>query len=148
MIAIVQRCSKATIVVNKEIISKINYGLIIFLGIFREDDESDCDRIIKKITHLRIFNDYDKKMNLSILDTEAEIMVISQFTLCGSIKKGRRPSFTDAKPPNEAIKLYNSFIHNIKKTGLFIQSGKFGSEMEVDFVNHGPVTFIVDSKKL
>ena len=87
-------------------------------------------------------------MNLSILDTEAEIMVISQFTLCGSIKKGRRPSFTDAKPPNEAIKLYNSFIHNIKKTGLFIQSGKFGSEMEVDFVNHGPVTFIVDSKKL
>jgi len=148
MIAVVQRCSKAKIVVNRGIISKINYGLIIFLGIFRDDNESDCDKIIKKIIHLRIFNDNKGKMNLSVLDLMAEIMVISQFTLCGSIKNGRRPSFTNAKQSDQAIKLYNRFIHNINKTGLIVESGQFGSEMEVDFVNHGPVTFIVDSKKL
>ena len=148
MIVVIQRCSKATVLIKNKVFSKIDNGLMILLGIKKGDQINDADKIIDKVINMRIFNDRNNKMNLSAIDIESDIMVVSQFTLYGNIKKGRRPSFIDAENPDIAEKLYNYFIDKIKAKGLFVRTGKFGQTMSVDFINDGPVTFILDSKDI
>ena len=148
MIVVIQRCSKATVLIKNKVFSKINNGLMILLGIKKGDQFSDADKIIDKVINMRIFNDKNNKMNLSAIDIKSDIMVVSQFTLYGNIKKGRRPSFIDAENPDIAKKLYNYFIDKIKAKGFFVRTGKFGQTMSVDLINDGPVTFILDSKDI
>ena len=148
MIVVIQRCSKATVLIKNKVFSKIDNGLMILLGIKKGDQFSDADKIIDKVINMRIFNDKNNKMNLSAMDKESDIMVVSQFTLYGNIKKGRRPSFIDAENPDIAEKLYNYFIDKIKAKGFFVRTGKFGQTMSIDFINDGPVTFILDSKDI
>ena len=148
MIVVIQRCSKATVLIKNKVFSKIDNGLVIFLGIKKGDHINDADKIIDKVINMRIFNDNNNKMNLSAIDIKSDIMVVSQFTLYGNIKKGRRPSFIDAENPDIAEKLYNYFIDKIKAKGFFVRTGKFGQTMSVDFINDGPVTFILDSKDI
>ena len=148
MIVVIQRCSKATVLIKNKVFSKIDNGLMILLGIKKGDQINDADKIIDKVINMRIFNDKNNKMNLSAIDIKSDIMVVSQFTLYGNIKKGRRPSFIDAENPDIAEKLYNYFIDKIKAKGFFVRTGKFGQTMSVDFINDGPVTFILDSKDI
>ena len=148
MIVVIQRCSKATVLIKNKVFSKIDNGLMILLGIKKGDQFSDADKIIDKVINMRIFNDKNNKMNLSAIDKESDIMVVSQFTLYGNIKKGRRPSFINAEIPDIAEKLYNYFIDKIKAKGFFVRTGKFGQTMSIDFINDGPVTFILDSKDI
>ena len=148
MIVVIQRCSEATVLIKNKVFSKIDNGLMILLGIKKGDQINDADKIIDKVINMRIFNDRNNKMNLSAIDIESDIMVVSQFTLYGNIKKGRRPSFINAENPDIAEKLYNYFIDKIKAKGLFVRTGKFGQTMSVDFINDGPVTFILDSKDI
>ena len=148
MIVVIQRCSKATVLIKNKVFSKIDNGLMILLGIKKGDQFNDADKIIDKVINMRIFNDKNNKMNLSAIDKESDIMVVSQFTLYGNIKKGRRPSFIDAENSDIAEKLYNYFIDKIKSKGFFVRTGKFGQTMSIDFINDGPVTFILDSKDI
>lgn len=148
MIVVIQRCSKATVLIKNKVFSKIDNGLMILLGIKKGDQFSDADKIIDKVINMRIFNDKNNKMNLSAIDKESDIMVVSQFTLYGNIKNGRRPSFINAENPDIAEKLYNYFIDKIKAKGFFVRTGKFGQTMSIDFINDGPVTFILDSKDI
>jgi len=148
MIVVIQRCSKATVLIKNKVFSKIDNGLMILLGIKKGDQFNDADKIIDKVINMRIFNDKNNKMNLSAIDIKSDIMVVSQFTLYGNIKKGRRPSFIDAENPDIAEKLYNYFIDKIKAKGFFVRTGKFGQTMSVDLINDGPVTFILDSKDI
>ena len=148
MIVVIQRCSQATVLIKNKVFSKIDNGLVIFLGIKKGDHINDADKIIDKVINMRIFNDNNNKMNLSAIDIESDIMVVSQFTLYGNIKKGRRPSFIDAENPDIAKKLYNYFIDKIKAKGFFVRAGKFRETMSIDLINDGPVTFILDSRDL
>ena len=148
MIVVIQRCSKATVLIKNKVFSKIDNGLMLLLGIKKGDQFNDADKIIDKVINMRIFNDKNNKMNLSAIDIKSDIMVVSQFTLYGNIKKGRRPSFIDAENPDIAEKLYNYFIDKIKAKGFFVRTGKFGQTMSVDLINDGPVTFILDSKDI
>ncbi len=148
MIVVIQRCSKATVLIKNKVFSKIDNGLMILLGVKKGDQFNDADKIIDKVINMRIFNDKNNKMNLSAIDIKSDIMVVSQFTLYGNIKKGRRPSFIDAENPDIAEKLYNYFIDKIKAKGFFVRTGKFGQTMSIDFINDGPVTFILDSKDI
>ena len=146
MIAIVQRVSSAKVSINNKKYNKINKGLLILLGVSKDDSIKDINYLIHKITKLRIFNDNMDKMNLSISDINGDIMVISQFTLLANVKKGMRPSFINAAEPKLAIKWYNLFIDKLSETNLNIKTGKFGAMMDIDLVNEGPATFILDSK--
>jgi len=147
MIAILQRVNSSKVIINNKTYSKINKGLLVLLGIDKNDNKIDIDYLINKILHLRIFNDLNKKMNLSILDIKGEILIVSQFTLIGDTKKGRRPSFINAAPPQLARKLYNTFIDELKSyNNLVVQHGEFGANMDIELINHGPVTFTLDSK--
>ena len=144
--AILQRVSSSTVYIKNQKYSSINKGILILLGIGKDDGVIDIQFLIDKIIHLRIFNDDSGKMNLSILDIKGEILVVSQFTLFANLNKGRRPSFIDSGDPIMSKKLYNNFIDEINQYGLNIQSGKFGSMMNVNLENHGPATFILNSK--
>ena len=146
MIAIVQRVSSAKVSINNKKYNKINKGLLVLLGVSKDDSIKDINYLIHKITKLRIFNDNMDKMNLSISDINGDIMVISQFTLLANVKKGMRPSFINAAEPKLAIKWYNLFIDKLSETNLNIKTGKFGAMMDIDLVNQGPATFILDSK--
>ena len=146
MIAIVQRVSSAKVSINNKKYNKINKGLLVLLGVSKDDSIKDINYLIHKITKLRIFNDNMDKMNLSICDINGDIMVISQFTLLANVKKGMRPSFINAAEPKLAIKWYNLFIDKLSETNLNIKTGKFGAMMDIDLVNEGPATFILDSK--
>ena len=146
MVAILQRVSSASIYIDKKEYNKINNGLLILIGIGKNDTEEDIKYLVNKIIGLRIFNDGDEKMNLSISDLNGEIMIVSQFTLLANTKKGLRPSFIDSAHPNIAEKLYNLFVDRIKQTDLNVKTGKFGSMMDVQLVNNGPATFILDSR--
>ena len=146
MIAIVQRVSSAKVSINNKKYNKINKGLLVLLGVSKDDSIKDINYLIHKITKLRIFNDNMDKMNLSICDINGDIMVISQFTLLANVKKGMRPSFINAAEPKLAIKWYNLFIDKLSETNLNIKTGKFGAMMDIDLINHGPATFILDSK--
>ena len=145
MRAVIQLVTKASVEVEDQIIGSINYGLVILLGVSDTDTENDATYLCKKIAGLRIFPDQDKLMNKSITDVQGEALVISQFTLYGDCKKGRRPSFSKAAKPELALTLYNLFIENMKDEGIRVASGTFQAMMNVSLVNNGPVTIIIDS---
>ena len=147
MIAVIQRCSRANVKIGKNIVGQISNGLVILLGVKKDDNEEDADFLVRKVSGLRIYNDSNEKMNLSIKDVDGSALVISQFTLCGDMKKGRRPSFIHAAPPKEGQRLYEYFISSLLKEGLPVESGEFGSMMDVELVNEGPATFILNSKE-
>jgi len=151
--AVVQRVKKASVkILNTSdgdyINGEIDKGLLIFLGITHEDNDKDLDYIADKISGLRIFEDEQGKMNLSINDIKGEILLISQFTLYGDCRKGRRPGFTDAARPEIAIPLYEKMIDTLKLKGIKVEVGIFGADMLVDIQNDGPVTILLDSSKL
>jgi D-tyrosyl-tRNA(Tyr) deacylase len=146
MIAVVQRVKESSVTVDGKIIGKIGSGLLVLLGIAKKDTINDIDYIADKILNLRIFEDENKKMNRSVLDTGGEMLVVSQFTLLGDCRKGRRPSFIDAAEPEKANELYEKFVEKIRGKGVKVQTGMFRAMMDVSLVNDGPVTLIVESK--
>jgi D-tyrosyl-tRNA(Tyr) deacylase len=147
MKAIIQRVSRASISVDGGLISRIGAGLLVLVGVEKGDISEDVQFIANKIASLRIFEDEQGKMNLSVSDIGGEILAVSQFTLLGNCRKGRRPSFDQAADPGEADKLYNELIEELKKTGLNIATGKFAAHMVVSLDNDGPVTMIIDSRR-
>jgi len=146
MIAVIQRCSRGKVTVSERVVGEIDNGLVILLGVQKGDTEKDADFLVNKICGLRIFNDENDKMNLSIKDVNGSALVISQFTLCGITKKGRRPSFVNAALPDDGNRLYEYFMSEMQKRGVPIESGEFGAMMDVELVNDGPVTFVLNSK--
>lgn len=145
MKVILQRVSRAEVVVDNNIVGKIDSGILILLGITHEDSRENADALIKKLINLRIFNDEFGKMNLSIQDVKGEFLVVSQFTLYGNAKKGNRPSFVDAAPPEIAIPLYEYFVDKLKVLSqLKVETGIFGAMMDVSLVNSGPVTLVLE----
>ena len=147
MRAVVQRVFNASVKVENKIIGKIDKGIIVFLGVHINDTEQDCAYMADKIINLRIFNDAEDKMNLSVLDIKGEVLVISQFTLYGDTRKGRRPSFNEAAPPEKGNSYYKKVVEIIKNSALKTETGEFGALMEVEYINDGPVTILVDSFK-
>jgi len=147
MRAVVQRVKMARVDVAGETVGEIEKGLLIFLGVGEEDSEKDCEYLSDKIINLRIFSDENDLMNLSLLDTGGSALVVSQFTLWGDCRKGRRPSFARAARPEKAKELYEYFIAFLKKPGLKIAAGKFQEMMDVHLLNDGPVTILLDSMK-
>ncbi|MBQ9267203.1 MAG: D-tyrosyl-tRNA(Tyr) deacylase [Clostridia bacterium] len=145
MRAVVQRVSRSTLSIDGEVYSKIDKGFLVLLGVTHSDTEEDAKVLAEKISKLRVFRDENDKMNLSVLDIDGEVQVVSQFTLYADCHKGNRPSFTNAALPERANALYEFFIEEIKKTGIKnVVTGKFGADMKIDFVNSGPVTIILD----
>ena len=147
MRSVVQRAEKAFIFIGEKEISRINRGLLVFLGVEKGDGEADADYLSDKIAHLRIFDDPEGKMNRSLLDIQGEILVVSQFTLLGDCRKGRRPSFTAAEDPEPAKRLYEYFIKKTRETIDHVGQGEFQALMSVHLVNDGPVTMLLDSRK-
>jgi D-tyrosyl-tRNA(Tyr) deacylase len=147
MRAVVQRVKSATVSVGEDRIASIGRGLVVFLAVGKEDDTGDVEYLVGKIPHLRIFQDEGEKFNRSLLDVDGEILVISQFTLFGDCRKGRRPSFTDAANPDSARNLYDHFVSRLREEGLRVQAGRFQAMMMVGVVNEGPVTLLLDSQK-
>lgn len=148
MRALIQRVKRASVTINSQIIGKINEGLLIFLGVGEDDTEKQVQYLVEKCTGLRIFTDEQDKMNLSVKDIKGEILIVSQFTLYGDCKKGKRPSFVRAARPETAIPLYESFIAHCKNTGLNIQTGEFGADMQIELINDGPVTIWLDTEEM
>jgi D-tyrosyl-tRNA(Tyr) deacylase len=147
MRALIQRVGQASVSVSEEIIAQIDNGLLVLLGIEEEDNDVDINWLVGKVIGLRIFEDQEGKMNLNLSDTGGKLLVISQFTLHASTKKGNRPSFIKAAKPEQAIELYEAFIKRAElEIGEKIQSGQFGANMHVSLVNDGPVTIWIDSK--
>jgi D-aminoacyl-tRNA deacylase len=145
MRVVVQRVSEASVTVEGEVIGKISRGLLVLVGIKPGDSDKEIDFLAEKLVNLRIFPDEEDKMNRSVLDIRGEILVVSQFTLYGDCRKGRRPSFIDAAHPDIAEKIYDRFVHRLKACGLNIQTGRFAAMMNVALLNSGPVTLIIDS---
>lgn len=147
MRAIVQRVKRASVTVDGKKTSEIESGLLVLLGVGKEDTKSDLKYMVDKILGLRIFQDSDEKMNLSLLDIEGELLVVSQFTLYGDVRKGKRPSFSASADPKIGEKFYKDFIDEAKLGGVPTKEGIFGADMEVELLNDGPVTILLDSKK-
>ena len=148
MIVVAQRCSSASVSVDGEVVSEIDQGLLLLVGIEKGDGQSDIQKIVNKISNLRIFDDENNKMNLSIMDVNGSLLVVSQFTLCGSVKKGRRPSFVNAETSGLSLLLYENLITSFKEVGIHTFGGSFGKMMNVKLINEGPATFIINSKEL
>ena len=146
MRAVVQRVQESQVKVGDEIVGAIGPGLLVFLGVGKNDAEEQADALASKLVNLRIFEDQEGKMNCSALDTKAEILVVSQFTLYGNCDKGRRPSFDDAAPSEKAEALYNYFVGKLCQQNIKTATGKFRAMMAVALVNDGPVTFIIETK--
>ena len=144
MKALIQRVKSASVTIDGLLYSKIGQGLLVFLGVEKGDDKLNADRLAHKLSKLRIFEDENEKMNHSILDIEGEMLIVSQFTLCGDCKKGTRPSFDKSAPPQIANELYEYFISQVKSFNIPVQTGKFGAMMDVELINDGPVTFMVE----
>lgn len=144
--AVVQRVTASEVCVHDQTVGRIGRGLLVLLGISRSDEKKDADYLADKITHLRIFEDDAGKMNRSLIETGGEVMVVSQFTLLGDCRKGRRPSFVEAAPPEKAEKLYEYFVDKLKSKGTPVATGRFQAMMAVSLVNDGPVTLILESK--
>jgi D-tyrosyl-tRNA(Tyr) deacylase len=145
MRVVIQRVSRASVAVDGEIVGKIGRGLLILLGVTHSDTPADAARLAEKAVGLRIFNDADGKMNLGLTEVNGSVLVVSQFTLYGDAQKGRRPSFIDAARPEQAIPLYEAFVNGIKALGIPVATGRFGAMMDVELVNDGPVTLILES---
>jgi len=148
MRAVIQRVTRADVQVAGETVGEIGRGLLVLLGVGQGDTTADADYLAEKIAHLRIFEDADEKMNLSVADVHGSALVVSQFTLYGDTRRGRRPSFSDAAPPEEANRLYTYFCDRLATHGLPVARGIFQAQMAVSLVNDGPVTLLVDSKKV
>ena len=147
MIAVLQRASEGKVTVEDRITGEIDSGLVILLGVAQGDTESDADFLADRIAGFRIFNDDQGKMNRSIRDVNGSALIISQFTLAGDWRKGRRPSFTSAAPPEEGERLYEYFCDQLRKLEVPVKTGEFGAMMKVSLINDGPVTFVLDSHK-
>ena len=147
MRAVVQRVKEAKVVVNGKTVGEIGQGLLVLLGVEQKDEKEDADYLVSKIAHLRIFRDSEQKFNRSLIDVKGGMLVVSQFTLLGDCRKGRRPSFTDAALPEKAKELYEYFISSVAKNNIPVASGEFQAMMDVHLVNDGPVTMLLDSKK-
>lgn len=147
MRAVVQRVKRSSVKVDGEIVGSIENGINVLIGICAEDTLDDIKYIVDKVVNLRIFQDDNDKMNLSLKDIDGEILAISQFTLYGDCRRGRRPNFMNALGGNEAKVLYDEFIHMLKDTGVKVETGVFGAHMDVEIQNDGPVTILLDSKK-
>ena len=148
MRAVVQRVKSASVTVDGKLISEIGKGLLIFHGVAQEDTSSDLDYLTNKVANLRVFEDDEGRMNRSLLEIGGAALVVSQFTLYGDCRKGRRPSFIDAAPPDKAEALYQQFIQALSSAGIPVKSGIFQAMMDVELVNDGPVTILLDSGKL
>lgn len=147
MRVVIQRVSQASVTIDEEVVASINNGLLVLLGIINEDTEEDIIWLTNKIANLRIFNDENAVMNNSLLDVNGDVIVVSQFTLHASTKKGNRPSYIKAAKPDVAIPLYKSFIKQLETVlGKKVQTGEFGADMKVQLLNNGPVTISIDSK--
>jgi D-tyrosyl-tRNA(Tyr) deacylase len=147
MRAVVQRVSRCSVSVQNEIVGRIGTGSLVLLGVSKNDTESSADYLVEKILGLRIFEDQQGKMNLSIRETGGELLVVSQFTLFGDVRRGKRPSFDAAAAPEEAKSLYEYFVSRIHAAGIRCETGQFQAMMEVELVNAGPVTILLDSEK-
>lgn len=147
MRAVFQRVKEAWVRVNGIEIARIQYGAMVLLGVERGDTEADAQFLAEKCAGLRVFDDSHGKLNLSIQDIQGEFLVVSQFTLLGDCRKGRRPSYTQAAPPEEGRRLYEHFCTLLKMKGFSVQQGQFQAEMDVGLINHGPVTLLLDSRK-
>ena len=147
MRVVIQRVKSAKVEVGHCTIGEIDQGLLIFLGVAKGDTTKEADFLLRKVTELRIFEDEQGKMNLSAFETQAEVLVVSQFTFYGDCRKGRRPSFDRAAPPTEATQLYQYFVDQLEQTGHKVQTGEFQAMMDVSLVNDGPVTLIIDTDK-
>jgi D-tyrosyl-tRNA(Tyr) deacylase len=148
MRAVVQRVSEACVKVEGQIVGQIEGGLLVLLGVDQADIDQDVVYLTQKIAGLRIFEDAQEKMNLSVQEVGGSVLVVSQFTLYGDCRQGRRPSFIQAAPPEQANKLYQAFVAELKGQGLKVETGQFQASMSVSLVNEGPVTMLLDSRKL
>lgn len=146
MRAVVQRVKQGSVTVDREIVGQIGRGLLVLLGVANDDTTEDADFMVSKIVHLRIFEDENQKMNRSLLDVGGEMLVVSQFTLLGDCRKGRRPSFINAAGPEQATELYEYFVKKTHEKGISVKTGQFRAMMEVALINDGPVTLIIESK--
>jgi D-tyrosyl-tRNA(Tyr) deacylase len=147
MRAVIQRVSRAEVQVDNTSIGTIDRGLLLFLGIHGSDSDKDVHWLADKVINLRIFDDSDGIMNLSLLDTGGSLLIVSQFTLFGDCRKGRRPSWSQAAPPDTARLLYHNFVETVRQNGIITQTGKFQADMAVSLTNDGPVTILLDSHK-
>jgi D-aminoacyl-tRNA deacylase len=146
MRAVIQRVTQGSVTVQEEIVGRIGSGLLVLLGVAADDDPQDADWMATKICHLRIFEDDGGKLNRSLIDCQGEMLVVSQFTLYGDCRKGRRPSFVKAAAPEKGESLYRRFVDQVRQEGVTVATGRFRSLMNVALVNHGPVTLIVESR--
>jgi D-aminoacyl-tRNA deacylase len=147
MRAVIQRVARCRVSVESHVIGEIGAGLLVLLGVSKADNETAVDYLVEKIVGLRIFEDADGKMNLSVQDSGGSVLVVSQFTLYGDVRRGRRPSFDAAARPEEAKRLYEYFVDKVRAAGLRCETGQFQAMMEVELVNSGPVTILLDSEK-
>jgi D-tyrosyl-tRNA(Tyr) deacylase len=147
MRAVVQRVSRAKVTVGAWTSGEIGWGLLVLLGVGAEDTESDAHYLAEKVTGLRIFEDEDGKMNRSVVDVGGSVLAVSQFTLYGDVRRGKRPSFDAAAAPDHALRLYELFVERIRAAGLRCETGRFQETMQTELVNEGPVTILLDSKK-
>ena len=147
MRAVVQRVFDCAVIVDEDTVGRISEGLLVYLGVGRSDTVDDIEYLGDKVVHLRIFPDSDGKMNQSVLDTHGEVMVVSQFTLYGDARKGRRPSYNQAAEPDQANEFYQQFMVKCRSFGLSVQSGVFAAHMRVRYTNNGPITILLDSGK-
>ena len=147
MRAVVQRVSRASVAVEGKITGEIGRGFLVLLGVAKSDTAGDADYLAEKISGLRIFEDSDGKMNLALADVNGAVLVVSQFTLHGDVRRGKRPSFDSAAPPDQARKLYEYFVERVRALGLRCETGVFQAMMQVELVNDGPVTILLDSEK-
>lgn len=146
MRAVIQRVKESSVTVNNQMISRIGSGLLVLLGVSEADDSGDAGYLSEKISHLRIFEDEAGKMNRSLMDTKGEMLVVSQFTLLGDCRKGRRPSYVLAAGPEKAEHLYEAFIELVRRKNIAVKTGRFRAMMDVALINDGPVTLILDSR--
>ena len=148
MRAVVQRVSRSSVTVEGEVVGKIDRGLLVLLGVEKNDGEDDLRYMVDKVSGLRIFEDDNDKMNLSLLDVGGSMLVVSQFTLLGDCRRGKRPSFIEAAPPEIAEQTYEHFVKEVRSKGIHVECGRFRTHMHVELVNDGPVTILLESKKL
>ncbi len=147
MRAVLQRVAEAAVRVEGQVVGQIGAGLLVLLGVGQGDQESDADYLSEKILNLRIFADAEGQMNLSVLDTRGDLLAVSQFTLYADTRRGRRPGYSAAAPPEEANRLYRHFVGRLRESGLRVEEGVFRAMMDVSLVNQGPVTILLDSAK-
>ena len=147
MRAVVQRVSRAQVSVGEEVVGKIDAGLLVMLGVSKDDSSVDAEYLATKVVGLRIFEDENGKMNRSVVEMGGAVLAVSQFTLYGDVRKGKRPSFDDVAPPQVANQLYEDFVQKVRDAGVRCETGRFQSMMQVELVNDGPVTILLDSKR-